>query len=127
MINSLIIPNEIDNKLKFPFSLGKFKDDDEDAIVTMVKTPFSEESVSKILSNETTLKDADDQCGSCSAITTPLHNSINTQIIKPASSRHIMKYTERRPFLIFETPEVYADVTKPWLESHRYGVQVSSF
>ena len=44
-----------DPKSKRVHVLGKFKDSEDDAIVTMVKTPFSNDTISKLLSADTTL------------------------------------------------------------------------
>ena len=44
-------------------------------------------------------------------------------LIFPATKRHIEKYSEHEPFVINETPELYKDVTLPWIESSEFSIQ----
>ena len=113
----------------FIITSGKFQDSDEDAIITMVKTPFSEESISKVLSADTTLQQefSNDVYGQYEALTKPLNNTICTQVIKPATEKHILKYTHQKPFLIYETSHNYENITKPYLDKQSFSIQVSLF
>ncbi|CAO1626342.1 unnamed protein product [Parajaminaea phylloscopi] len=42
---------------------------------------------------------------------------VKFSMIRPATATHIAKYTEQEKILIHETPQVYKDVTLPWIEA----------
>jgi len=114
-----------DSKSKVVHVLGNFKDDPEDAIVSMVKTPFSEDTISKILSGASTVKKefVNDAYGQYQLYTKSAINMINTQIIKPATEKHVLKFTEQQPFLFYETVDMYEKITKPYLEKQSFSIQ----
>lgn len=103
---------------------GKFKGSDEDAIITMVKTPFSEESIKSILTSDTTLtlEFQNDIYGQHSAHTNPENNIITTQIIKPATEKHLMKYGDQKVFLLNESAEDYRTKTLPYLTNQKFSI-----
>ena len=114
-----------DAKSKRVHVLGKFKDSQDNAVITLVKTPFSEDSVTMILSQDTTLEEefTNDIYSQYAALTKPSNNAICTQIIKPATEKHILKYTEQKAFILEETSEKYSTVTKPYLEKQKFSIQ----
>merc|ERR1712226_154101 len=91
----------------------------------MVKTPFSEDTVSKMLSADTSLEEefTNDAYGQYHLLTKPSINTINTRIIRPATEKHILKYSEQQPSLLFETAEMYKNITKPFLEKQSFSIQ----
>lgn len=105
--------------------LGKFPNSDDNAIITMVKAPFSEEIIPKILSLETTLEQefSNDIYKKYEGLTKPSYNPISTQIIKPATQKHIDKFTAKPPHLLFETAEDYQNITLPYIEEQKFGLQ----
>lgn len=92
----------------------------------MVKSPFSEETISKILSGQSTVEEefVNDLYGQYQLFTNSSINMINTQIIKPATQKHILKLTEQKPFLFYETADMYKTITKPYLEKETFSLQV---
>jgi len=114
-----------DPKSKRVHILGKFKGSDDDAIITMVKTPFSEDSVRKLLTIDTTLEleFSNDIYGKYDALPKPCNNTISTNIIKPATQKHINKYTQQLPYLLYETAHDYQQITKPYLEERNFSIE----
>jgi len=113
-----------DPKSKRVHVLGKFKDSEDDAIVTMVKTPFSNDTISKLLSADTTLEEefTNDIYGKYDCLTKPSNNVISTNIVKPATQKHIEKYTHKQAHLLYETAHDYENITKPHLESKAFSI-----
>ena len=113
------------NKIQYVFT-GKFKGSDEDAIISLSKTPFTEDSVKSILSKETKLKKEfnNDIYGQFIAETTPNLNTLATNTIHPATEKHIMKYTAQDIFLVDETAEDYQNITLPYLEKQQFSTNV---
>lgn len=118
-----------DTFLFYGFYLGKFKDSEDDAIITLVKTPFSAESVERVLSEGTTLKEEfnNDIYSQHSALTKPENNVITAQIIRPATEKHLMKYSDQKVYLLNETAEDYKTKTLPYLETQKFSLNVSVF
>ncbi|PWN93180.1 scavenger mRNA decapping enzyme [Acaromyces ingoldii] len=46
---------------------------------------------------------------------------VKLTLIRPASEAHIKKYSEQQKVMITETPEVYEQVVRPWIESQPVG------
>merc|ERR1712062_67444 len=90
----------------------------------MVKTPFSEDTIPKLLSGETTLEKefCNDIYGKYEGLTKPSNNAISTNIIKPATQKHIDKYTQQLPYLIYETGNNYVNITKPYLDNKKFSI-----
>eukprot|EP00111_Clytia_hemisphaerica_P000616 TCONS_00001773-protein len=117
-----ILMNDV--KAKKVHVLGKFKDSDENAIVSLSKTPFTEDSVKSILSKETNLKKEfnNDIYGQFIAETSPSLNTLATNTIHPATEKHIMKYTSQDIHLVNETAEDYQNITLPYLEKQQFSI-----
>jgi len=113
-----------DPKSKRVHVLGRFKDCTDDAIVTMVKTPFSNDTIPKLLSGDTTLEEefTNDIYGKYDGLTKPSNNVISTNIVKPATQKHIEKYTQKLPYLLYETSHDYENITKPYLETRTFSI-----
>ncbi|XP_057313843.1 m7GpppX diphosphatase-like isoform X2 [Hydractinia symbiolongicarpus] len=103
---------------------GKFEDSEDDVIITLVKTPFSAESVECVLSEDTTLKEEfnNDIYSQHSALTKPENNVITAQIIRPATEKHLMKYLDQKLYLLNETAEDYKTKTLPYLETQKFSL-----
>ena len=95
----------------------------------MVKTPFSEESIKSILTADTslTLEFQNDIYGQHTAHTKPTNNLITTQIVKPATEKHLLKYGDQKIFILNETPEDYKTKTLPYLEKQKFSINVSLY
>ena len=107
---------------------GKFKDSEDDTVITLVKSSFSEDSVTSILSSDTSLQEEfhNDIYSQHCALTKPSNNILTTQIIKPATEKHISKYTHQNTYLLNETAEDYKKITLPYLEKQQLSLNVSS-
>ena len=114
-----------DPKSKRVHVLGKFKDCEDNAIITMVKTPFSNNAISKLLSADTTLQEEfrNDIYGKYDGLTKPSNNVISTSIIKPATPKHIEKYTQKLPYVLYETAHDYEKITKPYIETRAFSIE----
>ena len=100
-------------------------DENYKAIAKIEKQEFTEISVLKLASNETSyilnFENAEqffnnDIYYKYKTIF-PEWNTIHVEIIFPASEKLIMKYSEQQMYFIEETPEMYEAVTKPYIDS----------
>lgn len=116
--------------------LGKFTDKSEDnqAIIILEKSAFTEEQV---LSADTqknffqfvaTLNKefVNDIYGNFTLLAKPEVNSIKTTIIYPATAKHIVKYTNQNLFIVQETAEQYREITEPYLTKGQFSLDVSA-
>ena len=92
----------------------------------MVKSSFSEDTVKNILTNETSLlkEFSNDIYSQHSASVKPSQNLIGTQIIRPATEKHILKYTQQKTFLLQESSVDFETITLPFLEKSQFSVDV---
>ena len=109
------------------FFLGNLKGSEENAIITLSKTPFTEDTVKAILSKETTLckEFTNDIYGQYVAETKPSLNTLTTNTIHPATEKHILKFTSQNIFMVDETAEDYQNITLPYLEKQQFSINVS--
>merc|ERR550532_1308978 len=116
--------NEISQR-KVIFLQGKFEDKDGDAVVILEKTPFSSDSVSKILSSDS-MSSTDlqnDIYNTLQLFPPPQYNGIKTTLIHPATEKHIAKYTSQEMFLVEETAEDYQTITLPHIEEQNFSIK----
>lgn len=92
----------------------------------MSKSAFSEESIKNILSSDTTLNEGfmNDIYSQHNAHTKPENNIIATNVIKPATEKHIQKYSQQNMFLMNETSEDYTNITLPFIEKQQFSIEV---
>ena len=85
------------------------------AILTLEKTPFNPLKIDEILKNsQLKLEFKNDIYGQYECqIIDPSLNGIKTNLIYPATQRHIEKYISSNHFIIEETPALYKTVTLP--------------
>lgn len=103
---------------------GKFKDSEEDAIVTLMKTPFTESTIQSILSSDTSVSTEfeNDIYGQHLASTKPSNNLITTQVIHPATEKHLMKYSHQNVYLLHESAEDYKNITLPYIQKQQFSL-----
>ncbi|ORX47863.1 scavenger mRNA decapping enzyme [Piromyces finnis] len=110
-----------DTKAHRVFLLGKFKNSSEPAILKLEKTHFSKENLNNInnyLEKETVLDHNDIYTWLTSNISGTFKDPhLRIQIIYPATSLHIKKYSEQPRVIINETPEQYKNIVLPYIES----------
>ena len=46
----------------------------------------------------------------------PESNTVNAELIYPATEKLIAKYTEQQMYYVEETEEIYNNVTKPYID-----------
>lgn len=123
----------------------------DDAVVVLEKTPFAKDdtAVQALLSSSTKLKQVfnNDIYGRYECMPTengmilkdlycmyisirdiilPLLFSValKATIIYPATKKHLDKYTGHDGDIIYETADDYSTITKPWIESSSFDMQV---
>ena len=50
--------------------------------------------------------------------------SLKMTLVYPATEKHIIKYTDQQVYIVEETPEDYATISKPYIESQALSLQV---
>ncbi|CAH1783322.1 unnamed protein product [Owenia fusiformis] len=110
---------------KTMFVHGKFENSEDNAVVIVEKTAFSEKSIRGVLSGDTTMKNTlkNDIYGTYEVYPKPEFNEIKTTVIYPATEKHIAKYTGQPVYMVQETPELYSDITLPYLNAENFSIQ----
>lgn len=114
-----------DSRNKTIVALGSFADPSQRALVILEKKPFDAEGFDKLCTEETTLKKVfrNDVYGNYDCFVASELNAVKSTVIYPASDKHIQKYESQLIHIVEETPEVYASVTLPYLESEQLNLQ----
>ncbi|KAK7086116.1 hypothetical protein SK128_006426 [Halocaridina rubra] len=89
------------------------------AVVTLQKVPFSGEKLNDLLSGETKLQDMfeNDIYYNKIALLPPALNELKATIIYPAEEKHLLRFDKQPCSIVNETPELFFEVTKPYIES----------
>ncbi|XP_033746373.1 m7GpppX diphosphatase-like [Pecten maximus] len=97
----------------------------EDAVVLMEKTPFDRNTMTQLVSEDTTLKETlKNDIYSTYEAQLPHHlNAVKATLICPATEKHLSKYRQQKTFAICETKEMYENVTKPYLQEQKFSIQ----
>jgi len=105
---------------------GKFENSDHDAVVLLEKTPFSEKTLSQMLSAETSLVKEFNNDIYSQYTCHPQSNfsTLKGTIIYPATAKHLDKFSAQNLHFVYETPEDYETVTLPFLEEQSFSIQV---
>ena len=109
------------------YFLGKYDGkEDEDVVIKLEKTPFTEETIDKLLSSKTSLKLSfqNDIYRQFDGFTDPELNQLKAVVIHPAAQRHIIKYTSQDRYMIHETPGDYEKITLPYVRDQQPSLQV---
>ena len=109
--------------------LGKFAGSDENGVLVVEKQPITEDSIKGLLSCDATVNSS-------------FHNDIYSQYVVrggrglgevrvmgvyPATEEHIAKYSDQQLHMVHESPHLYQTVTKPFIQSQAFAVEVSLF
>ncbi len=91
------------------FIEGKLGGDDENtAVLILEKMPFNPESLQDILQQSTLkIEFKNDIYGKYECYTEPKLNSLKANLIYPATSKHIAKYTSSTSYVINESAALY--------------------
>lgn len=95
------------------------------AVVILQKLPFNGEKLKDILTKGTKLEDifVNDIYHNKKALLPPELNELKATIIYPAEEKHILRGEKQVSSFVNETPELYRDVTKPYIESSSFSKQ----
>ena len=107
---------------------GKFENSDHDAVVLLEKTPFSENTLPHMLSEETSLvrEFNNDIYSQYICHPQPRFNTLKGTVICPATAKHLDKYSAQDVHFVYETPEDYESITLPFIEKQFFSIQVGS-
>ncbi|PAV64380.1 hypothetical protein WR25_07554 isoform F [Diploscapter pachys] len=95
-------------------------------ILLLNKSPFSEDqSVISEWIKQARLKEiSKNDIYGCYSIQVPVEfNLINSQLIYPATEKHVQKYRAEEKIVIRETPEDYEQITKIYIEKYQMNLQ----
>ena len=106
---------------------GKFANSDSDAVVLLEKTPFSEDTLSQMLSAETSLvmEFNNDIYRQYTCQPQVQFNTLKGTVICPATAKHLEKYSAQNVHFLYETPADYKSITLPFIEEQSFSIQVS--
>ncbi|XP_073987271.1 decapping enzyme, scavenger isoform X2 [Rhodnius prolixus] len=104
---------------------GTLRDREGKAILWLEKIPFSEETVKSLCTNKSFLhrEFLNDIYGSYTCKTDPDINAIKATIIYPATDQHIAKFEDKPLHIIEETPDLYNNVTLPYILKEQFDIQ----
>ena len=106
--------------------LGRFAGSDKNGVLVVEKQPITEDSIKGLLSRDTT-------------VTSSFHNDIYSQYVVlggrglgevrvmgvyPATEEHIAKYSDQQFHMVHESPHLYQSITKPFIQSQSFAVEV---
>uniref|UniRef100_A0A0B6ZXP3 m7GpppX diphosphatase n=1 Tax=Arion vulgaris TaxID=1028688 RepID=A0A0B6ZXP3_9EUPU len=95
-----------------------------DAVVLLERKHFDVPSLEKCLRHTTCEETFHNDIYSTFDVFSGGHIShMKATLIHPATEKHIAKYTEREPFVIRETPELYKRVVLPCIEESKFSFQ----
>lgn len=114
-----------DSRTKFMSVEGTFGASAETAVVVIEKTPFSKDTYQSVFTGGTKLEETfhNDIYTSYGGKLDSAGNDLTATVIWPASSKHIEKYLPKTLFMVSETPELYKEVTEPYIVSQQLSLQ----
>uniref|UniRef100_A0A3P8WLP7 m7GpppX diphosphatase n=1 Tax=Cynoglossus semilaevis TaxID=244447 RepID=A0A3P8WLP7_CYNSE len=90
---------------------------DEDAVVILEKTPFTEDTMDQVFKGSTLKLDMKNYIYSTYQLqASPHYNEIKTTLVCPATEKHISKYKHQESFFVEETKKDYETITLPFIE-----------
>ncbi|XP_050736336.1 m7GpppX diphosphatase-like [Eriocheir sinensis] len=94
-----------------------------DAVVQLQKLPFNTDKLEDILSSGTSLRTLfqNDIYYNKTALVPPELNEVKATVIYPAKKKHIQRYETHPSSLIHETPQLYEEVTKRYIETSSFS------
>ena len=118
------ILNEFSDTKKI-FLEGRMLGDEESiAILILEKMPFNSLKVKDLLANSTLkLQFKNDIYGQFECQTDPSLNVLKTNLIYPATEKHIQKYISSKTYIIEETPSFYETITLPFIKGETFSLE----
>ena len=114
-------------KLKIMSVSGKFAGRPDDlAVIFAEKHPLKESDLNELFSDGTKLTPniENDIYGQYQAVCPGGVGTLKLLTVYPATDSHVANYSDQAVRIVHETPEDYQTVTKPFIESQAFGLQV---
>ncbi|CAN7937107.1 unnamed protein product [Ixodes hexagonus] len=114
-----------DSRTKFMSVEGTFDKSTDIAVVTVEKSPFSKETYETVFTGNTKLKEIfhNDIYTSYNGTLTPDVYGLTATVIWPATQKHVDKYLPKTQYMVAETPQLYKEVTEPYIASQQFSLQ----
>ncbi|XP_056898709.1 m7GpppX diphosphatase isoform X1 [Takifugu flavidus] len=97
---------------------------DQDAVVTLEKTPITEDTLTELFSGSTLSSHAQNDVYSTYRLQPPPHlNEMKVTVVCPATEEHLKKHQYQESYLVEETAEDYSSITLPYIESQSFSLQ----
>jgi len=95
-------------------------------VVLLEKTPFSEDTLTQMLSAETGLvmEFNNDIYRQYTCQPQAQFNTLKGTVICPATAKHLDKYSAQDVHFLYETPADYNSITLPFIEEQSFSIQV---
>ena len=107
--------------------LGKLSGSEDNGILVVEKQPITEGSVRELFSCDATVNSS-------------FHNNVYSQHVVvggrglgevrvlgvyPATEEHIAKYSDQKLHMVHETPQLFQTITKPFIKSQAFAIEVN--
>lgn len=114
-----------DSRTKFMSVEGTFGASAGTAVVVVEKRPFSKETYEAVFTGDTKLEEIfhNDIYTSYNGTLTSEANGLTATVIWPATQKHVEKYLPKTQYMIAETPQLYKEVTEPYIASQQFSLQ----
>lgn len=102
---------------------GRLQGKEGTVVVMLQKLPFNADKLQEIFTGSTNLKMIfqNDVYYNKLALLPPELNEVRANIIYPAEKKHILRFEKQPSSSIDETPQLYKEVTKPFIESSSFS------
>ncbi|XP_008474762.1 m7GpppX diphosphatase isoform X1 [Diaphorina citri] len=110
---------------KLIFVEGSLEGQEGAAVLILEKKAFDEKTVRALCSEDSVLVKSfvNDLYSTYECFPNTKGNGIKTTLIYPATEKHIKKFERKTVHIIQETPEIYKNITLPYILSETFSVQ----
>lgn len=118
----------VDKKTKCIALCGKFPNDSEhDAVLVIDKLPLTQDTVEIMFRSEIDAVSTfwNDIYGQFLAYSYHSLGDVKVTVIYPASKKHIIKYSSQEEYMFQETPDMYKNIIKPYIDTQISDLGVS--
>ncbi|XP_076057891.1 decapping enzyme, scavenger [Oratosquilla oratoria] len=104
---------------------GRFRDQEGRAVVLMQKQGFRNDQLAEVFSPAAQLKPIfqNDIYSNQTALLPPHLNELKVTTIYPAEEKHILRYQKEHVSFVTETPDLYNNVIRPYVDSASFSNQ----
>ncbi|KAM7294087.1 m7GpppX diphosphatase [Ixodes scapularis] len=114
-----------DSRTKFMSVEGTFGKSTDTAVVVVEKRPFSKEKYEAVFTGDTKLEEIfhnDIYTSYNGTLASDVHG-LTATVIWPATQKHVDKYLPKTQYMVAETPQLYKEVTEPYITSQQFSLQ----